>query len=1080
MFYHLTPYQYPSFSIIVLALTLLIYLVRRKRVYGTGVLIFALVTGILWSLGAALEIGFSSFPVKIIFLKLRQTGSIWLHFSWLIFIIQFTSQVRFHRARILFPLAAIALLFTGLAWTNESHLLFWRFIYFDAARTTRPLAYALGPAGLASFGYETALAIFCTILIIKRMTGARGQQFAQTVILLLITAIPVFGNIIDIIIQAGADFIQVTPLLYNLAAGLFLFSLLGYRLLNIFPIAYQDMIDGMPDGVLALSLENHVVHLNPTAEAILGLTNGELVGLPVEEALAGYPQLLNRCCRGTDETVQENIQLETSEGTSYYELHFSSLKDRYDHEIGQLMTMRNISKRVRAESATRQSQLLLRQSEEKYRSLVENINEVIFTINIEGTITYVNPVIERVLGTAPENLLGKQFRSLIHPDDMLLVETNLRKSLTDQSLITEFRIFDQNHEVRYIRAYTRPILQDNQVVGIQGVATDVTDSQRVEEALERRASQLALLNYIGEQIAAVIELKSMLDSATRLIQKHFGYYHVAIFTPNLERGELQMMATSGAFSDLFPEDHHLKYNQGMVGWAAVNKTTLLANDVRIEPHYTNFYPDKIQTRSELAVPILVGDKLVGVLDLQSPMVDAFDENDVRVMETIADQIAIAMENASLYEEVRRQLKDREHRENMLRVQRDLLVKLSSAKSLDETLQLAVENLSAELRASRVAISLVDWENQSIKPVVSLGYPLNRPNLPTSLDRSIAGRVARNAQPLLIPNVNADQTGLDFSPGTLTLLCVPLTSNGKVIGVISLESGLVNAFSYEDLRLVTILANSLVMLIERARLFEEVERARTELEKRATELEEANANLRELDRLKSQFLANMSHELRTPLNSIIGFSEVLVDELAGVLNGDQKEFTQDILDSGRHLLKLINDLLDFSKIEAGHLVLEPTTFEVRSLFEELRITISPLVEKKSQVLVFRQDGYLPPVYADHLRIKQVFLNLLGNANKFTPEKGTIAVSCRCTEPDSLLFCVRDTGIGIRLEDQGLIFEEFRQVDGSLSREVSGSGLGLSISKRIVEMHHGNIWVESDLGEGSAFYVSLPVNCPGSQA
>ena len=176
--------------------------------------------------------------------------------------------------------------------------------------------------------------------------------------------------------------------------------------------------------------------------------------------------------------------------------------------------------------------------------------------------TYMSPVIERYTGFSPEAVIGKQFDRIVYPDDLPIVEAGVEKSLTYQSQIMEFRIFDRNRNIRYMRAYTRPILQDEQIVGLQGVATDVTDRRRVEEALERRASQLTLLNYIGEQIAAIIELKNVMDSATRLIQKHFGFYHVAIFTPNFERGELQMRSTSGAFSELFPEDHHLKFGQG--------------------------------------------------------------------------------------------------------------------------------------------------------------------------------------------------------------------------------------------------------------------------------------------------------------------------------------------------------------------------------------------------------------------------------------------------------------------------------------------------------------------------------------
>jgi len=501
---------------------------------------------------------------------------------------------------------------------------------------------------------------------------------------------------------------------------------------------------------------------------------------------------------------------------------------------------------------------------------------------------------------------------------------------------------------------------------------------------------------------------------------------------------------------------------------------LLANDVRLESHYTNLYPDRIMTRSELAVPILVGEKLLGVLDIQSPLENAFDDNDVRVMRTVADQIAIAMENARLYEEARLQIKEREKKENMLRIQRDLLVKLSLAKGLEETLETAVHTIASELNANRVMISFINWNRNTVQPVVFHGYPPGFNVRPYSMKNNVAGWVAENSQPVLISN-GFRPLNISFDGNYSALICVPLTSSSNVIGVVNVESDEPSTFNQEDLNLLTTLANDLVILIERARLFEEVEKARTELEKRATELEEANNNLRELDRLKSQFLANMSHELRTPLNSIIGFSEVLVDQLNGPLNEDQEEFIQDILDSGKHLLALINDILDFSKIEAGRMALELTTFHIKDLFDELRVTVSSLIEQKSQTLVFRQEGDSLLLTVDHLRIKQVFINLLSNAVKFSPVGGTITLTCRKVEPGWMLFSVRDSGIGIRPEDQELIFEEFRQVDGSLTREVAGTGLGLSISKRIVELHNGRIWVESDLGTGSIFYVFIPADC-----
>ena len=298
----------------------------------------------------------------------------------------------------------------------------------------------------------------------------------------------------------------------------------------------------------------------------------------------------------------------------------------------------------------------------------------------------------------------------------------------------------------------------------------------------------------------------------------------------------------------------------------------------------------------------------------------------------------------------------------------------------------------------------------------------------------------------------------------------------IIGVLNVESSHLNAFTEDDQRLLSTLASNLTMLVERARLFEEVEAARVELQQRAEALEEANVRLQELDRLKDQFLANMSHELRTPLNSIIGFSEVLMDGLVGELTLEQKDCVNDIHFSGEHLLTLINDILDLSKIEAGRMTLALTAVDVPELLAGVEATIAPLIKKKSQVLKIEWADDLPILIADLFRIKQVLLNLISNANKFTPLEGHIALSCRLAGPTTMLFSVTDTGIGIKPEDQEIIFEEFRQVDGSASREMSGTGLGLAISKRLIEMHGGHIWVESEYGRGTIFSFLLPLDGP----
>jgi len=255
-------------------------------------------------------------------------------------------------------------------------------------------------------------------------------------------------------------------------------------------------------------------------------------------------------------------------------------------------------------------------------------------------------------------------------------------------------------------------------------------------------------------------------------------------------------------------------------------------------------------------------------------------------------------------------------------------------------------------------------------------------------------------------------------------------------------------------------------------------AQAALEEQIQIVEEANIRLRELDRLKSNFLANVSHELRTPLNSIIGFAELLVDGLAGEMNDQQLDFISDIHSSGKHLLSLINDILDLSKIEAGRLEIHPEPFKFIELAAETEASITHLFQQKQQTLRFEIADNLPELNADRIRIKQVLLNLLSNAHKFTLGNGLITLQAGLLDESAILVSVSDTGIGIAEEDFDSVFKEFQQVDSSATREIQGTGLGIPISKRIIEKHGGRLWVESILGEGTTFSFILPLAGPSA--
>jgi signal transduction histidine kinase/CheY-like chemotaxis protein len=344
--------------------------------------------------------------------------------------------------------------------------------------------------------------------------------------------------------------------------------------------------------------------------------------------------------------------------------------------------------------------------------------------------------------------------------------------------------------------------------------------------------------------------------------------------------------------------------------------------------------------------------------------------------------------------------------------------------------------------------------------------------------------------------------------------VPLVVQGRAIGVLLGADWKHSRQPLEPamLELLQLFASQAALSIEHARLYEMQRRAAIRLEAtveaRTRELQTANVQLQETMRLveeasrhKSEFLANMSHELRTPLNSVIGFSDLLLEQTMGPLNENQARFLTNIRNSGQHLLQLIRDILDLSKVEAGKVVLQPQPLPVATTLEDILVLARGLAHKKAQTVEAQIDPELPPLRADPVRFKQILFNLLSNAVKFTPDGGRVTVTARrvpssefhvpSSEPGTwdlepgtagvtefVEIAVRDSGIGIKAEDLPRLFQEFVQLEATATQHAEGTGLGLALTRRLVELHGGRIWAESaGEGRGSVFTVRLPLSPAG---
>jgi GAF domain-containing protein len=471
-------------------------------------------------------------------------------------------------------------------------------------------------------------------------------------------------------------------------------------------------------------------------------------------------------------------------------------------------------------------------------------------------------------------------------------------------------------------------------------------------------------------------------------------------------------------------------------------------------------------RSVVTVPMLREGEAVGAILVARRETGRFSDVEVELLRTFADQAVIAVENVRLFKELEARTTALTRSVDQLTALGEVGRAVSSTLNL-ETMLTTIVSRAVELSRADGG-SMYEYDAAAEKFSLRASYKLDDPDL--ALRREIrirkgegaVGQLAVSREPVQIPDITT-QGAYDsrlrsalLRAGARAVLAVPLLRDEHLIGGLVVSRNTPGEFPSEAVELLCTFATQSALAIQNARLFREIE-------DKSRQLEIASQH-------KSEFLANMSHELRTPLNAIIGFSELLSERLYGDLNEKQDEYLKDIHASGQHLLSLINDILDLSKIEAGRMELELTDFDLPTAIDNALMLVRERAGRRGIALHQAVDPQLGLIRADERKIKQVLLNLLSNAIKFTPDGGRIDVQGRAVD-ESVEVSVSDTGVGIAPEDQEAIFEEFRQV-GTADKKVEGTGLGLALSRRFIELHGGRIWVESQVGVGSTFTFTIP--------
>ncbi len=596
------------------------------------------------------------------------------------------------------------------------------------------------------------------------------------------------------------------------------------------------------------------------------------------------------------------------------------------------------------------------------------------------------------------------------------------------------------------------------------------DNAQLLQTAQRYSNQLSVAANVSRATTTILDRDLLIAEVVELMRSRFDLYYVGLFL--LDETEAYAVLQSGAGQAgriQVERGHKLAVdNRSLIGQAILSNESRVAANVKTAVNYTPnpFLPD---TRSEAALPLRMHGRIIGALTVQSTDLDAFSEETITVLQSLSDQLAISIENATLFAQAEAALQEMS---NLYEASRQLgeapdqnstyaaLISFAETSQLCDSIQVVMPTV-AEENGERYITVATAWSRPGITFSVPRQLPLAQ-IAPYHQPSETASKVVIFADSQHEATLSEYWRTLLKAANITSTALLPIFAEGQWLATVILHrTGQKRPFTEEELKGLRTLVDQSAAILANQRLF--------------AEIQAANEKLRQLDQLKTQFLANMSHELRTPLNSIIGFSRVILKGIDGPITPEQEEDLTSIHNNGQHLLTLINEILDMAKIEAGKMTLTFEEVDLAHIAREAITAVSHMLAEKDLALRTDINQHLPTIEADPVRLKQILINLLSNAAKYTDE-GEVELVVFQDGTDCVQLMVRDTGIGIAPEDRETLFRAFEQVDSSPTRVSGGTGLGLPLTKWMVEMHHGKIWFDSQLGQGSTFYVRLPLVQP----